>query len=118
MGTGTGAGTGRERELEREWRLVDEHKIGTRTEAGTETRAVAEMGKGTRTGTGTGMKTRSERVEERRRSAKTSTRVVDTIRRFPSTRVIISADRGWSLRAPDSSIHKARCLYTRIAPRG
>ena len=33
-------------------------------------------------------------------------------------RVILSADRGWRLRAPDSSARKARCLYTHIAPRG
>ena len=29
-----------------------------------------------------------------------------------------SADRGWRLRVPDSSVRKARCLYKRIVPRG
>ena len=28
-----------------------------------------------------------------------------------------SADRGWRLRVPDSSVRKARCLYRRIVPR-
>ena len=28
-----------------------------------------------------------------------------------------SADRGWRLRVPDSSVRKARCLYKRIVPR-
>ena len=37
---------------------------------------------------------------------------------FHSARVTISADRGRRLQAPDSSVHKAWCLYTRIAPRG
>ena len=45
-------------------------------------------------------------------------REVDVIRHFHSVRVIISADRGWRLRAPGSSVRKARCLYTFIAPRG
>ena len=35
-----------------------------------------------------------------------------------SARVTISADRGWRLRAPDSFVRKARCLYTNIVPRG
>ena len=26
--------------------------------------------------------------------------------------------QGWHLRAPESSVHKTRCLYTRIVPRG
>ena len=43
---------------------------------------------------------------------------VDAIRHFYSARVIISADRGWRLRTPHSSVCKAWCLYTRIAPRG
>ena len=29
-----------------------------------------------------------------------------------------SADRGWRLRVPDSSVRKAQCLYKRIVPRG
>ena len=29
-----------------------------------------------------------------------------------------SADGGWHLRAPDSSVRKVRCLYKRIVPRG
>ena len=39
-------------------------------------------------------------------------------RHFHFARVIISADRGWRLRVPDSSVRKVRCLYTRIVPRG
>ena len=39
-------------------------------------------------------------------------------RHFHSARVTISADTGWRLRAPDSSVRKDRCLYTRIVPRG
>ena len=52
--------------------------MGTGTGAGTETRAVAEMGTGTRI-TGTGTRTGSGRAEERRRSARNRTRVVDAI---------------------------------------
>ena len=37
---------------------------------------------------------------------------------FHSARVTISADRGWRLRASDSCIRKAPCLYTHIVPRG
>ena len=33
-------------------------------------------------------------------------------RHFHSVRFTISADRGWRLRAPDSSVRKARCLNT------
>ena len=39
-------------------------------------------------------------------------------RPFHFARVIISVDREWRLRAPDSSVRKARCLYTRNVPRG
>ena len=92
--------------------------MGTGTGVGMETRAVAEMGTGTRMGSGTGTRTGSERAEERRRSARNRTIIVDAIRHFYSARVITSADRGWHLRAPDSSVHTARCLYTRIAPKG
>ena len=67
MGTGTGEGTGRERG--RGWRPVNEHRIGTGTETGTEARTVAEMGTGTRI-TGTGTRIGSGRAEKRRRSAK------------------------------------------------
>ena len=35
-------------------------------------------------------------------------------RHFHFARVIISADRGWRLRAPDSSVRKALCLYMRF----
>ena len=45
-------------------------------------------------------------------------RVVDAIRHFHSEHVIISADRGRGLRTPDGYLRKARCMYTRIAPRG
>ena len=41
--------------------------MGTGTGAGAETRAVAEIGTGTRMGMGTGMRTVSERAEERQR---------------------------------------------------
>ena len=37
---------------------------------------------------------------------------------FHSARVTISADWGWRLRALDSSVRKARCLYTLNVPRG
>ena len=56
---------------------MDKHRMGTGTGAGTETRAVAEMGTGTRIGAGT--RTGSGRVEERRRSAKKRTRGVDAM---------------------------------------
>ena len=72
--------------------------MGTGTGAGTETRTVAEMG----------TRTDSDRVEERRRSARSRSRIVNAIERFYSARVIISADRGWRLRAPDSSVRKGR----------
>ena len=78
---------GRERRRIRGWRLVDEHRIGTGTGAGTETRAVAEMA------TGTGTRAGSRRVEQRRISAKKRTKVVDAIRHFHSAHVIISAAR-------------------------
>ena len=63
----TGAETGRGRG----WRPVDEHRMGTGTGAGTETRALAEMGTRTRIG--------SVSAEERRRSASNRTRVVDAM---------------------------------------
>ena len=53
--------------------------MGTGMEAGTETRAIAEMGKETRMGTGTGTRTGSWRAEERRRSASNRIRVVDAV---------------------------------------
>ena len=59
----------------------------------------------------------SGRAEERRRSARNCTRVVDAMH-FYSARVIISTDRGWRLRVLDSSIREARYLYTRIVARG
>ena len=37
---------------------------------------------------------------------------------FHSARVTIAADRGWRLRAPDSSVRKVRCLYKRNVPMG
>ena len=49
----------------------------TETGAGTETRALAEMG--TRMGTGTGTRTGSGRVEERRKGARKRSRVVDAM---------------------------------------
>ena len=86
--------------------------MGAEMGAGTETRAIVKMGTGKRTRTGSG------RAGGGRRSARKRTRVVDAIRHFHSARVVISADTGWRLRAPDSSVRKARCLNTRIAPRG
>ena len=79
METGTGAGTGRERGPKRGWRPVNDHKMETGTEAGTETRAVAEMEKGTRMRMGTRTRTGLGRSEERRRSATKRTRVVDAM---------------------------------------
>ena len=61
---------------------------------------VAEMGSGTRIGTGIETRTGSRKVEERRKSARNRTRIVDAIRHFSSARVTISADRGGRLRAP------------------
>ena len=110
METGAGIGTGGETR-------VDEDRMGTRTGEGTETGAVAEMGTGTRMRTGTGTRTGSGRAKEMRRSARNRTSVVDAVRHFHSARIIISTDRGWRLWAPDSSVRKARCQYTRIAPR-
>ena len=52
-GAAAEAGTGRERGRGRAWRALDEHRMGTGTRAGMETRAVVEMGIGTRMGTGT-----------------------------------------------------------------
>ena len=86
--------------------------MGTGTGAGMETRAVEEMG------TGTGTKTGSGRAEERRGNARNHIKIADAISQLHSARVITSADRGWRLRVPDSPVRKARCLYTRIAPRG
>ena len=71
-GTGTGTGGG----------SVDEHRMGT----GTEARTVAEMGTGTTiAGTGTGIG--SGRAEERRKSAKNRKIVVDAVRKTGETRV-------------------------------
>ena len=75
MGTRTEAGTGRERR--QGWRPVEEHRMGTGTGAGTETRAVEEMGTRTRMGTGTKTRIGSGRAEERRRSARNRKIVVD-----------------------------------------
>ena len=65
---------------------VDEHRIGTRTGTGTEARAVAEMGTGTRI-TGTGARIGSGRAEERQRSARNHTRLVDAMWETGETRV-------------------------------
>ena len=67
-------------------------------------------------GNGDGTRTGSGRAEERRMSAKNRTRLVDAISPFHSVRFINSADGGWCLRAPDSSVRKARRLYTHIKP--
>ena len=74
-------------------------------------------GNGDKDGNGDGNE--DETVEDGGEAKKRNrTRVVDAIWHFHSSRVILSADRGWCLRAPDSSVRTARCLYTRIAPRG
>ena len=69
MGTGTGTGTGSG------WRALDDYRMGTRTGVGAETKAIVEMGMRARMGTGT--KIESGRAEERRRSARSRTRVAD-----------------------------------------
>ena len=69
---GAGTGTGME--------IVDEHKM----ERGTEMRAVAETGTWTRLRTR--LRTGSERAEERGRSARNRTRVVDAMREKGETR--------------------------------
>ena len=84
METGTEAGTGRERG----WRPVDDHRMGTGMEAGTETKEVAEMGTGTRMGMGTGMRTGLGTAEEGLRSSTNGTRIVDAIRNFHSACVM------------------------------
>ena len=53
--------------------------MGTGTRAGTETRAMVEMGMGTRMGTETETRIGSRRAEERRRSARNRTRLVDAM---------------------------------------
>ena len=52
---------------------------GAGTGAGMETRAVVEMGTGTRMVTGAGTRTGSGRAEDRRRSARNRTRIVDAM---------------------------------------
>ena len=96
MGAGTGAGMGQERQRGRGCRPVEEHRM--------------KMVTGTRTGSG--------RAEERRMSAINRSRLVDANRPVHSARVIISADRGWRLRALDSSVCNTRGLYMHIKPRG
>ena len=66
-------------------------------------------------GNGDGMGKSGEEAKKRK---KPHDNIIDVIRYFLSARVIISADKGWRLRAPDSSVRKARRLYRRIAPRG
>ena len=78
MRTRTRAGTRRGREQEQGWKPEDDYRIGTGTGEGN-TRAVAEMETGTRVGAGTGMRTRTGKVGERRRSARNRTRVVDAM---------------------------------------
>ena len=56
---------------------MDEHRMEMETGAGTETREVAEMRTRTKMGTGTGTRIGSWRLEERRRSSRSRTRVVD-----------------------------------------
>ena len=65
---------------------VDEHRVGTGTETGTEARTVAEMGTGTAI-TGTGTRIGSGRVEEMRINARNRKIVVDAVREPGETRV-------------------------------
>ena len=44
--------------------------------------------------------------------------LINTHRHTHTYTHIISTDRRWCLRAPDSSVRKVRCLYTRTATRG
>ena len=81
--------------------------MGAGTRAGTKTGEVVEMGTGSRMRSGTGTRTGSERAEEKQRRARNRTRVEELIRHFHSACVITSADRGWRLRAPDSSVCKS-----------
>ena len=114
-GSGDRAGTGTGTGVETRGRTQHENGDGSGDKNKS---SVVEMGTGTMMRTGTGTRTGSRRVEERWRSARNHTRVVDAMRKFHSARAIISADKGWRLRAPDSFLRKARCPYTRIAPRG
>ena len=70
-GSGDGAATGKG------WGPVDEHRMGTGTETGTEARTVAEMG--TRT-TITGSRIGSGRADGRRKSARNRKTDVDAVR--------------------------------------
>ena len=79
-GTGTGAGTGTGRGRGRGWGPVDEHRMGT----GTEARTVADMGTGT---TITGTKIGLGRAEGRRKSARNRKIVVDAVRETGEIRV-------------------------------
>ena len=76
---GSGGGAGREREREGGWRLLDEHRMGTVTGAGTKMGAVAEMGTGTMMEIGTGTRIGLGRMDEGRRRARNYTRVVDAM---------------------------------------
>ena len=119
--TGTEAGTGWERERGRGWRPVDEDRMGTGTGAGGEVRE-SSSGDGNRGEDGKNGDGNESRIGEGggevKKRKKPHKRVVDAFRYFHSARVIISADKGWRLRAPDSSVRKVQCLYTRIAPTG
>ena len=79
-GTGTGVDAGRGRGRGQGWRPVDEHQMGTETEA----RTVAEMGTGTRI-TGTTTRIGSGKAEERRKSARKHKTVVDTMQETGET---------------------------------
>ena len=68
VGSGDGARTG----TGQRWKPVDEHRMGTGTGAGTETRAIAEMGTGTRMETGMGTRTGSGKAEEREEAHETA----------------------------------------------
>ena len=113
-GDGDGVGTGTEIGVKTRERTWDGNGDGSGDGNG----AVAEMVMGMRMGTGTGMRTRSGRAEETRRSAKTNSSVLEAIRHLYFAYAMISVYRRWRLRANDSPVHIARCLCTRIAPRG
>ena len=98
---------------------MKEHRMGTGTRAGAETRAVAGMGTGTRMGIEMGRRTGSGGAEKRRRSAKREKPRKNCIH----DQTLLSRTRhlgkqGEHLRAPDGSVFKAWCLYTRIELRG
>ena len=108
---------GFKREPGRGWKFVEEHRMGTGTGEGTRNESSRGKGNSDKDGDVNRTKTKSRRGEERRRTAKKQTSIVETIKYFHSARLVISADRRWRLQAPDSSARKTRCLNKHIAQR-